>query len=80
MVDPQGQGNRWIKSMKKDLKLGVIKLSTPNFLRTLELGIREGLPILLENVEEVLDPSLEPVLLKQVFKRGAADSWAKHAL
>ena len=26
--------------------------------------------MLLENVEEVLDPSLEPVLLKQVFKKG----------
>jgi len=25
---------------------------------------------LLENVEEKLDPSLEPVLLKQVFKKG----------
>jgi dynein heavy chain len=70
MIDPQGQGNRWIKNMKKDSKLGVIKLSTPNFLRTLETGIREGAPILLENVEEVLDASLEPVLLKQVFKKG----------
>mmetsp|Transcript_49834 Transcript_49834/g.161193 ORF Transcript_49834/g.161193 Transcript_49834/m.161193 type:complete len:2904 (-) Transcript_49834:280-8991(-) len=69
MVDPQGQGNRWIKNMKKD-KLGVIKLSTPNFLRALETGIREGAPILLENVEETLDPSLEPVLTKQVFKKG----------
>lgn len=70
MVDPQGQGNRWIKSLKKDAQLGVIKLSTPNFLRTLEFGIRQGGSILLENVEEVLDPALEPVLLKQVFKKG----------
>lgn len=29
-----------------------------------------GNAVLLENVEEVLDPSLEPVLLKQVFKKG----------
>ncbi|CAE7374740.1 DNAH6 [Symbiodinium natans] len=56
--------------MKKDSGLGIIKLSTPNFLRTVETCIREGNAILLENVEEVLDPSLEPVLLKQVFKKG----------
>ena len=112
----------------QDSGLGIIKLSTPNFLRTVENCIREGpesvwhqnmekqqfgkwfqhvstcfnmfqsssngisvfgcricfvlledtqiipdLPgnaVLLENVEEVLDPSLEPVLLKQVFKKG----------
>jgi len=47
-----------------------IKLSESNFLKTLENGIRFGQHILLENVEEVLDPSLEPVLQKQVFKRG----------
>ncbi|CAK9112245.1 Dynein axonemal heavy chain 6 (Axonemal beta dynein heavy chain 6) (Ciliary dynein heavy chain 6) [Durusdinium trenchii] len=70
MIDPQGQGNRWIRNMKKDSGLGIIKLSTPNFLRTVENCIREGNAVLLENVEEVLDPSLEPVLLKQVFKKG----------
>eukprot|EP00928_Gymnodinium_smaydae_P068043 TRINITY_DN5109_c0_g2_i1.p1 TRINITY_DN5109_c0_g2~~TRINITY_DN5109_c0_g2_i1.p1 ORF type:complete len:2204 (+),score=637.65 TRINITY_DN5109_c0_g2_i1:114-6725(+) len=69
MIDPQGQGNRWIKSMKKD-GLSVIKPTTPNLLRALELGIRGGTPVLMENVEERLDPSLEPVLLKQVFKKG----------
>jgi dynein heavy chain len=70
MIDPQGQGNRWIRNFKKENNIGIIKLSTPNFLRTLEMGIREGSAILLENVEESLDPSLEPVLLKQTFKKG----------
>ena len=35
-------------------------------MRTLENAIRFGLPVLLENVLEELDPSLEPLLLKQV--------------
>eukprot|EP00392_Amoebophrya_sp_AT5.2_P005332 g5341.t1 len=70
MIDPQGQANRWIKTMGKEKNIGIIKLSNPNFLRTLENGIRYGNAILLENVEEVLDPSIEPVLLKQVFKKG----------
>ena len=47
--------------------LRVIKLTDPNYLRTLENAIRLGTPVLLEEVEETLDPSLEPVLLKQTF-------------
>ena len=51
--------------------LEVIKLSEGGeYLRTLENAIQFGLPVLLENVGEELDPSLEPLLLKQVFKSG----------
>ena len=32
-----------------------------------------GQPVLLENVGEELDPSLEPLLLKQIFKQGGCD-------
>lgn len=71
MIDPQGQANKWIKNMYKAANsLQIIKLTQKDFLRTLENAIRYGAPVLLENVEEDLDPSLEPVLLKQVFKRG----------
>ena len=70
MIDPQGQANRWVKNMEKANNLKVCKLTEPNFLRTLENAIRVGQPVLLENVEEVLDPALEPVLLKQIFKQG----------
>ena len=49
----------------------VIKLSEGGeYLRTLENAIQFGLPVLLENVGEELDPSLEPLLLKQIFKQG----------
>lgn len=70
MIDPQGQANRWIRNTYVDQNIQVIKLSEKDFLRTLENGIRYGAPVLLENIGEELDPSLEPVLLKQVFKRG----------
>lgn len=69
MIDPQGQANRWIRSWFATLNLQIIKLSEKDFLRTLENGIRYGAPVLLENVGETLDPSLEPVLLKQVFRK-----------
>ena len=70
MIDPQGQANRWIRNMFAQANLQIIKLTEKDFLRTLENAIRYGAPVLLENVEEELDPSLEPVLLKQVFKKG----------
>eukprot|EP00049_Salpingoeca_infusionum_P016632 m.342064 g.342064 ORF g.342064 m.342064 type:complete len:4133 (+) comp16119_c0_seq2:317-12715(+) len=70
MIDPQDQANRWIRQMEGKNGLQVIKLTDANFLRTLENAIRIGQPVLLEEVGETLDPSLEPVLLKQTFKQG----------
>ena len=68
MIDPQGQANKWTKNMEKDSKLSIIKLSDSDYMRTLENCITFGNPALLENVAEELDPSLEPLLLKQTFK------------
>lgn len=70
MIDPQGQANKWIKNFEKENRLNVIKVSDTDYMRTLENCIQFGTPLLLENVGEELDPSLEPVLLKQTFKQG----------
>ncbi|KAI8727715.1 dynein heavy chain 6, axonemal isoform X4, partial [Biomphalaria glabrata] len=70
MIDPQEQANRWIRNREALNKLKIIKLSNSNFLRTLEACIRAGLPVLMEDVGEALDPALEPVLLKQTFIEG----------
>lgn len=37
-------------------------------MRTLQNAVQFGLPVLLENVGEELDPALQPLLVKQVFK------------
>ena len=70
MIDPQGQANKWVKNMEKDNKLQVVKLTQADYVRTLENCIQFGNPVLIENVGEELDPSLEPLLLKQKFKSG----------
>ncbi|XP_038058161.1 dynein heavy chain 6, axonemal-like isoform X2 [Patiria miniata] len=70
MIDPQDQANRWIRSREAKNGLKVIKLTDANFLRTLENAIRIGMPVLLEEVGETLDPALEPILLKQTFSQG----------
>lgn len=70
MIDPQGQANKWVKNSEKEKNLQIIKLTDSDYIRTLENCIQFGTPILLENVGEELDPSLEPLLLKQTFKQG----------
>ena len=58
--------------MEKANRLGVIRLNQPDYTRVLENSIQFGLPILLENIGEEIEPLLEPVLLKQTFKQGGA--------
>ncbi|XP_008252409.2 dynein axonemal heavy chain 6 [Oryctolagus cuniculus] len=70
MIDPQDQANRWIRNKESKSGLKIIKLTDSNFLRTLENSIRLGLPVLLEELKETLDPALEPILLKQTFISG----------
>ena len=70
MVDPQGQANKWVRAMEKAKGLIVLKQTDPGFLRSMENAIQFGRPVLLENVGVDLDPALEPVLLKVVFKQG----------
>lgn len=67
MIDPQEQANRWIRQMEIPNGLKVIKLTDSNFMRILENAIRLGVPVLLEEVGETLDPTLTPVFLKQTF-------------
>ncbi|ELU17469.1 hypothetical protein CAPTEDRAFT_228350 [Capitella teleta] len=72
MIDPQGQANKWVKNLEKANNLHTIKLSDSDFVRTLENCIQFGTPVLLENVQEEIDPLLEPLLLKQTFKQGGS--------
>ena len=39
------------------------------YLRTLENAVQFGRPVLIENINEEIDPALEPVLQKQIYKR-----------
>jgi dynein heavy chain len=50
-----------------------MKLSDGDFVRRLENCIQFGYPVLLENVGEELDPTLEPLLLKAIFKSGGSE-------
>lgn len=55
--------------MERENKLAIIKLSDATYIRSLENALAFGTPLLLENVGEELDPILEPVLQKTIFKQ-----------
>lgn len=71
MIDPQMQANAWIRKMEEKNHLAVTTMRDPNLLRVLESCIRLGRPLLLEDCLENLEPALEPVLQKAVFKVGS---------
>ena len=73
MIDPQGQANKWIRNLEATNNLQIIKLTDNDYLRNLENAIQFGVPVLLENIKEEIDPILEPLLQKQIFKSGGSD-------
>ena len=75
MIDPQTQANKFIKNLGKESETGldVFKQSETNLLRNLEMAIQMGRWVLLENINESLDPALEPILLQQKIRQGT--SW-----
>jgi len=69
MIDPQMQANRWIK--QKEAKNGIecVKMTDPDLLRYLETAVRNGKPLLVEDLAEYIDPALESILQRAVFKQ-----------
>lgn len=54
--------------MEKDNYILQLKFGTNNFLREMSAAVRNGRPTLVEDVEEYIDPAIDPILLKQAFK------------
>jgi len=65
-IDPQQQAVTWIKNTYADSQLSVKTLAQSDFMKHLELAIQFGNPFLFENVDEELDPMLDPVLEKNI--------------
>ncbi|XP_047115990.1 dynein axonemal heavy chain 6 [Schistocerca piceifrons] len=70
MIDPQEQASRWIRQMESENQIKIVKLTDAGFMRSLEGAVRVGMPVLLEELGETLDPTLGPILLRQTFVQG----------
>ena len=60
MIDPQGQAHRWI--LNKEGEKLVVTSMTGKFIDTLRFCLENGMSLLIENIENELDPELDPVL------------------
>ncbi|XP_073737823.1 dynein axonemal heavy chain 9-like isoform X1 [Callorhinus ursinus] len=69
MVDPQLQGIKWIKN-KYGENLQVTQIGQKGYLQTLERALEAGDMVLIENLEESVDPVLGPLLGREVIKKG----------
>jgi len=63
-IDPQQQALNWIKKKeKKNLK--ILSFTDADFLKQIELAIKYGLPVLVQDADEV-DPILNNILSKNI--------------
>jgi dynein heavy chain len=69
LIDPQGQAQKWIRSREEENipKFGATTLTHNRFKDQLEFCMSEGKTLVIINVEEDIDPMLDPVLEKQII-------------
>eukprot|EP00903_Cladosiphon_okamuranus_P006208 g6103.t2 len=70
IIDPQQQGIKWLRKREEDNGLVVIQLSQKKWLRDVETSINGGQTLIIENIGEDIDPTLDPVLARAIYKKG----------
>ncbi|EUD67876.1 hypothetical protein C922_01488 [Plasmodium inui San Antonio 1] len=74
LIDPQCQASNWIKNKEFQNDLSnhrcITTFNSSKFKDNLEFCLSEGKTLLIENVEEYIDPILDSVLEKQIIKKG----------
>ena len=70
MIDPQLQGITWIKEKEKKNNLQITRLGNKDIINKLELAIESGWSVLIENMGEQVDATLNPVIARNFFKKG----------
>jgi dynein heavy chain len=69
MIDPQLQGITWIREKEGPNSLKIMRIGAKNYIFELERAIENGIPVLLENMDENIDPIIFPIIARNTFKR-----------
>lgn len=70
IIDPQLQGITWLRKTWDPKGLKVTRLTTKNMVKTIELGVEAGTPIMIENIENSIDAVIQPVYSRAIIKKG----------
>jgi len=72
MVDPHNVALDWIMNTAKKAgkELKIADVNQHNFVRVVETALEQGRTLIIKGVRGELDPMLDPVLLKQITRRG----------
>jgi len=69
MIDPQEQANKWIKALEVNNSLKTCKGTNSDLMTIIVDAVRLGSTVLIEGLEEHIDPSLRPILENITFLR-----------
>ena len=69
-IDPQFQGIKWIRNNQEENNLHVLRFGQDNFINTLVRAVENGESVLIENVGEQFDPIIDPLLGRNIVRRG----------
>jgi len=70
LIDPQAQGIKWLRQKEKNNNLEVFQLNQKGWQRKVENAITNGYTIIIENLGESIDATMDPVLSRSVYKKG----------
>lgn len=65
-IDPQQQALKWIKKKEEKANLKVVTFNDSDFLKQLEMAIKYGFPVLVQDCDEYIDPVIDNVLEKNI--------------
>lgn len=70
IIDPQLQGITWLREQYKDFGLKVVRLTDKKYKDDLFKAVEAGTVIMIENLQESIDATIQPIITRQKIKRG----------
>ena len=72
LIDPQGQGLTWVSQREKDRipNFGILMMDNSRLRDHIEYAMAEGKALIIQGIEEEIDPLLDPLLEKALVKKG----------
>jgi len=70
IIDPQTQGIKWLRNKEAGNGSQMVQLSQKNWTKKIEKALSNGETIIIENLGEEIDATLEPVLARAIYKKG----------